>query len=384
MNFKGAAKKVEASDWIAAADEAGVTEAHIRTVCEVETAGSGFDRAGRPNILFEPHIFYRQLEGEQRDAAVKAGLAYPKWGSKPYPRTSQGQYDRMAAACQINETAALNSASWGLGQIMGSECEEAGFSTPQEMVKAFCDSEGAQLLGMAKLIKHRKLDKALLAGNWAAFARSYNGAGYRKNRYDEKLAASYSKWKQRVRDVPPSDGTLAVGSSGAKVTALQNRLTELRYIVKADGSFGNLTRDALMAFQKDNDIPVTGRCDEATWAALDHAEPREIPEAREQATVQTLRDEGSRIVTKGDQTKAIAAGAGALGGLSTVTDLIPTGDPGSALTTVAGWIEPLKAIKEFGADHWGLILLGVGVVVWYLVTHIQNARVEDKQTGKTV
>lgn len=38
-------------------------------------------------MLFEPHVFYRLLgKGAKRDAAVSAGLAYPKWGMKPYAR----------------------------------------------------------------------------------------------------------------------------------------------------------------------------------------------------------------------------------------------------------------------------------------------------------
>jgi hypothetical protein len=31
--------------------------------------------------------------------------------------------------------------------------------------------------------------------DWAKFARGYNGAGYKQNKYDEKLAAAYKKYK---------------------------------------------------------------------------------------------------------------------------------------------------------------------------------------------
>ncbi|HEY8525798.1 MAG TPA: L,D-transpeptidase family protein [Acidimicrobiales bacterium] len=50
---------------------------------------------------------------------------------------------------------------------------------------------------------------------------------------------------------PNADGTLELGESGASVTALQNRLSELGYwLGQPDGTYGQLTRQAVMAFQK--------------------------------------------------------------------------------------------------------------------------------------
>jgi hypothetical protein len=79
-------------------------------VLDVESRGSGFDAQGRPLILFEPHIFYALLgSSRQRDEAMVHGLAYPRWGTRPYPRDS---YPRLIEAIGIDETAALKSASW--------------------------------------------------------------------------------------------------------------------------------------------------------------------------------------------------------------------------------------------------------------------------------
>ena len=41
-----------------------------------ETTGSGFDKSGRPAMLFEPHVFYRNLSGKRCDSAVKQRIAY--------------------------------------------------------------------------------------------------------------------------------------------------------------------------------------------------------------------------------------------------------------------------------------------------------------------
>ncbi|WP_166415441.1 N-acetylmuramidase domain-containing protein [Cochlodiniinecator piscidefendens] len=105
----------------------GVGEDEIHAVLDVETRGGGFDSQGRPKMLFEPHVFYRELSGAENAEAVNAGLAYLKWGKRKYPRDS---YSRLQKAMEINPEAALRSASWGLGQIMGF-CFVNCYSQPQ-------------------------------------------------------------------------------------------------------------------------------------------------------------------------------------------------------------------------------------------------------------
>src|SRR3984957_1783237 len=70
--------------------------------------------------------------------------------------------------------------------------------------------------------------------------------------------------------VPPK-GTLAEGSSGAAVKALQRRLAALKYDPGAvDGHLGANTEDAIWAFQEINGVKVTGVVDAATKRALVH------------------------------------------------------------------------------------------------------------------
>ena len=62
---------------------------------------------------------------------------------------------------------------------------------------------------------------------------------------------------------------LKKGDQGADVQALQMRLVKLGYSVgKVDGDYGNKTKAAVQAFQKDRGLPVTGSVDEATHGAL--------------------------------------------------------------------------------------------------------------------
>jgi hypothetical protein len=196
--FKGKAKRIADIDIPRIGSRIGVGEDELHAFMDVEAAGSGFDGQGRPKILFEPHVFYRNLSGAKRDQAVKAGLAYPKWGEKPYPKDS---YPRLIQALEIDETAALKSASWGLTQILGENYRAAGYVTLQAMVWAFMDDEAAHLDATVSLLVWMGIDDDLKAHRWAVVAKSWNGPGYAKNAYDTKLAAAYAKWA-KIPDTP--------------------------------------------------------------------------------------------------------------------------------------------------------------------------------------
>jgi len=193
-DFKGAAAKLELSDVIAIAEENGIEPAALRAVIAVEAAGSGFDKEGRPKILFEPHIFWRLLDEEDREEARSEGLAYPKWGEQPYPKGSDAQYERLTDAMEYDQAAALQSCSWGMGQIMGGNHKLAGYGDVETMVFACMDGEAKQIEMMVSFIKNAKLLGALQALDWAAFARGYNGPAYAKNQYDVKLGAAYERF----------------------------------------------------------------------------------------------------------------------------------------------------------------------------------------------
>jgi peptidoglycan hydrolase-like protein with peptidoglycan-binding domain len=71
---------------------------------------------------------------------------------------------------------------------------------------------------------------------------------------------------------PPPE--LAVGARGLEVEALERRLTELRYdVVSLDGVYDANTRHAVVAFQKVNGLPRTGRATADVHAALAAAQP---------------------------------------------------------------------------------------------------------------
>lgn len=202
MNFIGLAKRLDDIDLPTIAKTIGVGEDEIHAIIDTETRGNGFDSQNRPIILFEPHIFYRLLKADGHQSAlnlaVAQGLAYPIWGTKPYPKDS---YSHLIAAMIINFELALRSASWGLGQIMGFNFTMAGYTSAELMVEAFKNDEEYHLKAMVKFIVAAGLDGDLRRHDWAGFARGYNGAGFAKNGYDTKLASRFVFW-QKIKNTP--------------------------------------------------------------------------------------------------------------------------------------------------------------------------------------
>ena len=201
MNFIGTAKRLDDIDLPKIGKLIGVGEDEIHAVIDTETRGTGFDSKNRPIILFEPHIFHKQLSAhkpELLNSAINQGLAYKSWGTKKYPKDS---YPVLEQAILINEELALRSASWGLGQLMGFNHSMAGYASAKEMVEKFKEDEEDHLLAMVRFIVSAGLDDELRRHDWRGFARGYNGAGYAKNHYDVKLAVAYARWME-IKDTP--------------------------------------------------------------------------------------------------------------------------------------------------------------------------------------
>jgi hypothetical protein len=209
MIWQGKAKRLEDVDLPMIGYLIGVGEDEVHAILDVEAAGSGFDSKGRLKMLFEPHVFWRQLSDklDKRVEAVAKGLAYANWRPGNYPPDS---YPRLEQAIAIDRVAALKSASWGLGQIMGYNHALCGYETVEAMITDFAEDEDNHLEAMIRFIKATRIDDELRRHDWANFARVYNGPGYAANGYDKKLAAAYLKWS-KIKDTPwsPNEATTA-------------------------------------------------------------------------------------------------------------------------------------------------------------------------------
>lgn len=71
--------------------------------------------------------------------------------------------------------------------------------------------------------------------------------------------------------------TLSQGASGPAVTTLQNDLDQLGANLSQDGSFGPLTRQAVVSFQASHGLTPDGVVGPLTWGAINAALPKQLP-----------------------------------------------------------------------------------------------------------
>jgi peptidoglycan hydrolase-like protein with peptidoglycan-binding domain len=179
-----------------AADQLGVPLAAVQAVNEVESRGQGFLADGRPVILFERHIMYRQLA-----AAGLPADRYLATAPSVVGKTRGGylggaaEHARLNQARAINEDCAIASASWGAFQIMGFHWPQLGYASAQHFERHMQRSEGDQLDAFVRFVlADPALHSALQAGKWAKFAARYNGPAWRDNFYDVRLARAFDRY----------------------------------------------------------------------------------------------------------------------------------------------------------------------------------------------
>lgn len=184
-------------DYIKVAIDLNVDLACIKAVKTVESGGSGLVN-GRPKMLFEGHVFWKELKAiglnPNTYASGNENILYPSWTKTHYGKTQDQEFARLSKAANISKETAYRSASYGLFQIMGNNCKLCGYKSASEMYKDWSTSELKQLEGFANFIKNSNLTPYLQKYDWAGFAKRYNGPGYAQNKYDQKLKDAYNKF----------------------------------------------------------------------------------------------------------------------------------------------------------------------------------------------
>jgi hypothetical protein len=189
-------KKITWNDITNIATENNIEPCLIQSVFTVETGGkSGILSDGRSVILFEGHVFWKELIKRKIDpkTVVKGNedVLYPKW-VKTFYKGGIKEYDRLNKAIKINEDAALCSASWGCFQVLGLNYKDLGFNTVQDFVNFINSGEKEQLKIFIKFCKVNSIFEALKNKNWEKFVRGYNGSG-QVAYYSGELQKAYSK-----------------------------------------------------------------------------------------------------------------------------------------------------------------------------------------------
>lgn len=254
--------------------------AHLAAVVEVESNGKIFGPDGLPVILYEPHLFARKLKGEALAEALaftfpfnneRLRIASRVWDKALYPRSQAARWAQVEYAQKHlikhgePDVPAFESASYGVGQVLGEWWDELGFASINEFFDTMKSGAEGQIEVMMRFISKNGLLDELRDGRWKAFARGYNGPSYAKNGYDRKLAKAAAA---HGGDIAKPDGMLRIGAKGKRVRELQALLVRAGYSVRVDGDFGASTKKAVMAFQEASGITVDGVVGPETQKAL--------------------------------------------------------------------------------------------------------------------
>lgn len=332
-------KKFSQTSLVNAATMIGCDPAALDAVVQVESGGRGFDARGRPKILFEKHKFYVLLEAGRRRIALRQKLARKRWSPKQYgdQRFYDDRWSLLERARRIDDTAALKSCSWGIGQIMGFNHRLAGFETVQDMVMAFTGSEDAQLYAMAKFVTATGLGRAIADHDWRGVARVYNGPG-QVEVYAARLAEAYaSSTLQKTPETSRQEDVLRIGSTGKRVFDLQERLTELGYPVDVDGDFGPMVKESVLAIQHGAGLEPDAIVGPKTRQALIEAVPRD----------ENRRPLGEVLARSGPaQAGSVTTAFGALAGAAAAAGSFSANPGLTNAGPVAGYIGTLKNVGD--------------------------------------
>lgn len=220
--------------------------AAIWAILDVETGGFGYLPDRCPKVLFERHVFHYVTKG--RYDATHPDISNPTPGGYI---GGAGEYARILEAVDLDYESALDSASWGIGQILGFNSDRVGYDVVDDLVADMIHGEDAQLRAMATFIASAGLAPALRNREWDAFAAGYNGAGY----YAERLAAANARFRASLPDLTVRTAQAALCYLGFQPGPV-------------DGIAGPRTSAAIAAYQVSADLPVTAKLDARTEDAL--------------------------------------------------------------------------------------------------------------------
>ena len=167
----------------------GIDPAAAMAVLVAESRGEPF-ADGRMTIRFENHLFYTDW-GKDHEEQFRRHFAFdpdktwtghawrpdPSQAMRPCHTGNLQEWEALAFARSLDDTAALRSTSMGAAQIMGFNHAAIGYPTPQAMFQAFEHDAAAQLRALFRFVEVNGLVDAIRGQDFRQFARVYNGPG---------------------------------------------------------------------------------------------------------------------------------------------------------------------------------------------------------------
>jgi hypothetical protein len=193
------------------ADHLGIDAAALHALASVEV-GAIPVVGGMPVIRFEVHVCLRRSSSDlsmaiqQRDApSVWHRDAHWYRGGSGWERVHTGrqctEWGALAAAAEIDPVAAIESASWGVGQLMGFHWAALGYDSPQTMAARAMRGIPAQLRMWGRFVERDHGGELLIAAryqDWEAVARLYNGTG-QVAEYSGALQAAFNEASEALK-----------------------------------------------------------------------------------------------------------------------------------------------------------------------------------------
>jgi len=376
--------------------------AMIAAFIDVEAGGTGYYANNMLKVLPEPHWLYRLLPTGQRNKALMLGLAIKSWSRSTYRRmfpTAMSRYDYLNdVASRWGKEIAVDTASWGAGQVMGFNAEKCGYGSAVEMYDAFAGSEDEQIIAIVKYLIRSGGRDELQREDCQGLARIYNGSGqvaiYAPRLEEALKRRKRQKWQKTPNSRLPAKRDkdwIGMGDSGAQVKVLQEQLVALGYFVEVDGDFGPATRRAVRNFQHDRGLKVDGYAGSDTMAELIRAKPvpavyQGNPTEREEATGDDLLAKGSSTVRRARQGKLTNVVTGSLAGAGAIGSVIEAGETAQSNAERAGglleWILPNSLS---GYVVWIMaVVAGLSIIGWIVNNKIERRRVEEHRRGKNL
>ena len=175
----------------------------------------------------------------------------------------------------------------------------------------------------------------------------------------------------------PRKAGAAAGATKALTLAVQNALIAKGYheVGIADGDYGSKTRGAILAFEADHGLELTGQATAAILTEILAAEPREVSTVRG-----TALPEDKSVITGANVQATIATCAAGAGVVKAAEPIVTQVEATAGLATrVKDAVAPLT---DLIVTFWPIILIaGAGLMI-YLALQSKKAVVRDFRNGK--
>lgn len=186
----------------------GLDPIRVKTIWEIESAGSGFYTEGnyKGELLcrFEGHLFRRYTNGKYDKDYPH--LSYSNWRLGSRYNRGLNEFGRFFEAFKLDILASYYSTSWGAAQILGINYKVCGYGSAKDMIidfyergeiahlEAFCNyCTGRGIIAAMEYTTGKSKeqeDKEL-----ARFFYRYNGSKYIENGYLNKWNRIYQRNK---------------------------------------------------------------------------------------------------------------------------------------------------------------------------------------------